>query len=233
MTATATGPLTAARFLFDEDQDTGQALARALSDNRALGSLDSALRRLPQAGQRAAQNQVAATAHGLLDLDLGDMVVAGWRKQGELAAAAQRTAARPGSSEVVALASHRISSTHRPFVDVIFDDVQVARINFQLDIEFLVRALVATVRDGHVVGFESGSCEVTATLAAEGVQLATRRAHLDPPALVQPPLLFRRGGGAAPLRYGARSPAARARARRRRQPAPGADGPTTGRDAGI
>ena len=37
--AGTTQPLTAARFLFDEEQDAEQALARALEDNGVLGSM--------------------------------------------------------------------------------------------------------------------------------------------------------------------------------------------------
>ena len=92
MTDTASRPLTAAHLLFGEDQDTEPALARALDDKGALGVLDSALRQVSQPGRRAADRQVAGVAHGLIDLDLGGMVVAGWRKEGELAAAAERTA---------------------------------------------------------------------------------------------------------------------------------------------
>ena len=110
------------------------------------------------AGRQAAGNQVAVAAHGLLDLDLGDLVTAGWRKQGDLAAAAERTAANPGSSEVVQLATHRIGSMHRPFVDLIVNDVHLATVHFELDLEFLITVLVATVRAGHLVSLHSGSC---------------------------------------------------------------------------
>jgi hypothetical protein len=173
-------PRTAAELLFGHDRDTGPALARALDDNSALGTLDGALRRLSQAGRQAADTQVAAAAHGLVDLDLADMMAAGWRKQGELADAVERTAANPHNPEVVELASQRITSTHRPYVDVVVDGARVATINFELDVEFLVKTLVATVRGGRVVGVSAGSCQVTATLAAEGIQLATRRASFDP-----------------------------------------------------
>jgi hypothetical protein len=36
--------------------------------------------------------------HGLLALDLGDLLIGGWRKYGALTAAARRTRAAPGSS---------------------------------------------------------------------------------------------------------------------------------------
>ena len=73
---------------------------------------------------------------GLIDLDLGGMVTAGWRKEGELAAAAERTAADPDSAEVVELASQRITSKHRPYVDLLINDVHMATVGFELDIEW-------------------------------------------------------------------------------------------------
>jgi len=227
-TATTTQPRTAARFLFGDNQDTGQALAQVLSDNAVLRFLDTAVPLLSQPGRRAVDDQVASAVQGLIDLDFGDLMVEGWRKQGDLAAAARRTAAKPGSSEVVELATQRINSLHRPFVDLVVDDVHVATVNLQLDIEFLVRALVATVRDGHIVSLDFGACEVAASLAAEGVQLVSRRAHFDPLLVIRPPLLLRLSGGADPLPSGARSQSARSRARRRRRASP--PGGRPGRD---
>jgi hypothetical protein len=203
---TATQPLTTSVFLFGEDQDAGQALAQALHEHGVLGSLDTALQLVSQAGRQAADSQVATVAHGLLDLDLGDLVVAGWRKQGELAAAAERTAANPGSSEVVELASHRISSVHRPFVELLINGAHVATVNFELDIEIVVKALVVTVRNGHVVSLHTGACDVAAKLAAEGLQLASRRAHFELPLIIRLPLLLHLGAGADPLPYGAKPP---------------------------
>jgi hypothetical protein len=94
---TAAQPLTTSAFLFD-DEDTGRALARALDEHGVLGSLDTAL------GLVAQTTRDAAVADGVLALDLGDLVIAGWRKEGQLAAVAERTAANPGTSELVELA---------------------------------------------------------------------------------------------------------------------------------
>jgi hypothetical protein len=191
-TAIAPQPFTVSAFLFGEDQDTEQALAQALHEHGVLGSTGTALELVSEAGREAAGNQVAVVAHGLLDLDLGDLVVAGWRKQGQLAAAAERTAANPGSSEVVELATHRVSSAHHPSVELLVNDAHLATVTFDLTIEFVVKALVVTVRDGHVVSLHTGACDVAATLAAEGIR----------------PLLLRLGGGSDPLPYGAKSPPA-------------------------
>ena len=194
-------PSTASAFLFGGDQDAEQALAQALDEHGVLSSTGTALELVSQAGRKAAGRQVAVVANGLLDLDLGDLVVAGWRKQHQLAAAAERTAANPGSSEVVELATPRISTAHHPSVELLVNDVHVATVTFDLEVEFVVKALVVTVRDGHVVSLHTGSCDLAATLAAEGVQLASRRGHLELPLVVRWPLPLR--DGSAPPPYGA------------------------------
>jgi hypothetical protein len=206
MTATAdASPLTASVFLFPERQDTGQALAEALDSQGVLRTKNlTAL--TTQVVRQAAEHQVGLVADGLLNLDLGDLVIAGWRKQAELADAAERTAANPGTSQVVKLATHRISSVHRPYVELLLDDVHLTNVNFELDIEFVVTALAVTVRDGHVVSLHAGDCDVTATLAAEGIRLASRQDHLELPLVVRWPMRLRLGGGSDPLPYGAKSP---------------------------
>jgi hypothetical protein len=206
MTATiTTRPLTTSAFLFGDAEDTGQALAHALNEHGVLGALRPALQQLSQAGREAADSQIATVAQELLDLDLGGLAAAGWRKHASLTEAAERTRADPGSSEVVDLASQRITSVHRPSIELLVDNVHVATVRFELRVEFLVKALVATVRHGHVAALGSGDCEVTAILAAESLQLVKQQARLDMSALIRLPLpLDRRDGNVAP--DGARRP---------------------------
>jgi hypothetical protein len=157
---------------------------------------------LSRAGLGAVSNQIAAAAHGLLDLDLGlgELVVQGWCQIADLNAAAKRTVAAPGSEVVVDLATHSITWTHNPQIDVFVNDARVATVHFELSIRFTVKGLTATVRDGNLVRLSSGGCEVTGTLAAEGRQLAQREAQF------QLPLLVRLGDG-IPLLGSDREPA--------------------------
>jgi hypothetical protein len=196
--AIPTRPLTTAAFLFGGAQDPGHALAHALKEHGVLGPLGPALQVLSQTGREGAGSQIAIVAHELLDLDLGDLAVVGWRKHAALTAAADRTRANPGSSEVVDLATHRITSVHRPYVELLLNDVHIASVRFELRVEFLVRALVATVRHGHVAALGMGACDVTATLAAEGVQLVKQQARLDMSLLIPVPLALHRHDGDAP-----------------------------------
>jgi hypothetical protein len=185
-TAIATQPLSAALFLFGDDQeDSVDALAHTLDEHGVVGSLGEGVKRLSGAGRQAANDQVAAVAHGLLDLDLGGLMIAAWGKWADLTAAARRTLATPDSSEIVELAVHTITSTHHPSVELLVNDVHLATVRFELAVKFVIKGLVATVQHGRLVALHAGDCDVTATLAAEGRQLAKREAHLQLPMLVR------------------------------------------------
>src|SRR6266542_4355975 len=149
-TAIPTQPLTAAAFLFgDTKEDSVDALAHALHEQGVLGTLGEGVTKLSRAGRKAANDQIATVAHGLLDLDLGGLVIAGWGKYADLSAAAKRTFATPDSSEVVELVTHTITSTHRRFValsggcdvaaTLTAEGRQLAKREAQLQLPLLVR----------------------------------------------------------------------------------------------
>ena len=199
-------PMTASVFLFQR-QDTGQALAEALDRHGVLHSNDDLAQRLvTRIAREAAKDQLGVVADGLLNLDLGDLVIAGWRKHERLATAAQHTAANPGSSERIQLATHRISSVHRPSVELLLNDTHLTNVNFELDIEFVITTLEVTVRQGQVVSLHSGNCDISATLTAEGVQLVSQQRTYELPLVVRWPATLHLGDGTDPLLYGAKSP---------------------------
>jgi hypothetical protein len=176
-------PPTARLFLFG-GADSAEVLAQSLHRGGVTGTFGEGLRGLSRAGRQAVGAEVADVTGGLLDLDLGDILLGGWHKHADLIAAARRTVSAPGSREVVELATHRVTSTHLPYVDLFVDDVRVSRVHFELSVEFLVHAVVGTVGDGRLLELASGHCEVTAILAAQGRQLVTRQARLELPLMV-------------------------------------------------
>jgi hypothetical protein len=178
------GPVSARGFLFGAD-DSGAALTQALDDQGVVGSLGKVLRGLSRAGQQATARQIAAVAGGLLELDLDEMLLAGWRKHADLIAAARRSMAALGSREVVELATHTVTSTHEPYVDVYLDGAPLSRVHFELTIQFQVVALTGIVGRGRLLALAAGDCLVSAALAAEGRRLVSREGRFDLPGLVR------------------------------------------------
>jgi hypothetical protein len=177
-------PVKVVAFLFGDSQDSVSALAHTLEENGVVGTFEDALKPLSRAGYRAVSSRIAEVAHGLLGLDLGDILVDGWCKFADLVAAAKRTAAAADSTEIVELSTHTVTFAHHPRVDVLVNDTRVATVQLDLTVTFVVKGLCGTVSKGHLVALHSGSSNVVASLAAEGRQLAKREAHFELPLLV-------------------------------------------------
>src|SRR5262245_16595184 len=102
-------PQTALDLLFAPGESSAQALVPQIPSAVADRSLGQTLDDLPKSIRQAAVREATTAAAGLLDFDLIDVLVAGWRKHHDLTAAARRTMAAPGSVELVDLAAYRIT----------------------------------------------------------------------------------------------------------------------------
>jgi hypothetical protein len=177
-------PVTADTILFGPSGAAG-SLEDFLDARRLSGWITSGAAHLTRDVHDALRNEICTTTDDLLNLDLVDVLVTGWRKHAALTAAARRTAAAPGSSEVVDLATHHITMTQRPYIDLVCDGVRVGRVQLELRLDVTVAGLVAVVRAGRLAAAQAGHCTVTATLLIENEQVAARSAHLDLPQAVR------------------------------------------------
>ena len=179
--ATTDGPSTARSFLFGDGEggDTGRLLGEALHEQGVGRTALSSVRRLPASAAHLVDREIGTVADGLLDLDLGDALVLGWRRYSALVDAAERTLAAPDGAEIVALATHRITSTYRPHVDLMVGGVKLNTFEFELQIVFDLTGVSAVVRSGNLVAVRGGDCLVTARLFLEGLRLAERKKPVD------------------------------------------------------
>jgi hypothetical protein len=178
---TVTEPLMARTFLFgDTGDNTADVLAQSLNDQGVPQSPTQGLGSLSASAWQAIRQEIATVVDGLLNLDFGDMVIAGWCKYTDLTKAAHRTLASPGSEEIVALATHRIVSTHHPSVDLVVDEAKAHTFKFELSVVFDITGVAAVVRQGNLVALRGGKCTVSATLKLEKTPLEiTRKTNID------------------------------------------------------
>jgi hypothetical protein len=174
-------PLIARAFLFQDatEADAGEVLANRLGERHVARSALGGLGRLSGSALRAVNRELATAANGLIELDLGDALVSGWRKYSDLTRAAERTLAVPGSQEVVVLASHRVIWTNRPHIDLLVDGKKITTIDFELQMVFDVHGVIAVVRLGELVALRSGDCTIAARLTVEGQPLAQHQARMN------------------------------------------------------
>jgi len=170
-------PLTVRTVLLGDSGDT--SLGRKLTEQGVARSAIGGMRRLSAAALHTVDQEIGAVASGLLELNLDDILLAGWRKYSALTDAARRTLAAPTSEEVLQLATHRVTSVYLPRVDLFVDDQKITTVEFDLTMVFDLTGLAAVVKAGDLIALQSGECLVTATLSLEQARLAERRAKLD------------------------------------------------------
>ena len=178
-------PVTACGMIFGGTENAAAALSQAISSGRTGGASHPALQGLSLATRDAAIREVSTLGAELLALDLGGLLVTGWRKYATLVQAARRTAAMPGREEIVDIITHRIGVASHPSVELLVNEVRVTTIEFALMLEFEVKALTAVIRAGNIVALESGTCATTASIAVEGVTVASRTAEFGLPVLIR------------------------------------------------
>jgi hypothetical protein len=160
--------LTVRTFLLGSGpEDDTARIGQLLSEHDVVSRCGGALTRLTQQGREAADEQLASVTAGLLDLDLGDLLIYGWRTHERLVKAARQTRRIPGRQEVVQLGTHRITSAHNPTIELLIDGVKVHTFRFQLAVTFGIEVAALIIRDGLVTGLKAGDSAVTCTLTLE------------------------------------------------------------------
>jgi hypothetical protein len=175
---------TALDLLFGADTDAAETLAGEILSPGGDQDLGRALAQLPEMTRRAAVQEAATAAAGLLKVDLIGVLVRGWREHRDIVSAARRTLAAPASTELVSMSAHEVTLEQRPSVSVLVDGQRVATLELGLSIVFDVNALLLLISGGRLVAVRSGRCEITATLAVQGANLLVRQAHLELPGVI-------------------------------------------------
>ena len=175
--------LSALALFTDSGRGLPEVPGQPLLSAQVAGNLP-ALDRLPQVTRDAAVREARAAVTGLLDVSLIGVLVSAWRTHHELTSAARRTLAVPGTTELVPLAEHQITSVMHPYVTVFVDGDQVTTIHLDLSLLFDVQAVLAGIRDGQLVALHSGHCDVTATLAIEKTEVASKQVRFTLPGVV-------------------------------------------------
>lgn len=157
------------------------ALAESLHEHGTVKAFVTGLPGLTVVVER----EVATEVGGLLSLNLLDLAVAGWNRYKALMDAARRTRDAPTTEEVVALATHRIESSHHPTVELFIDGKSVGTIEVELDVAFDMAGVLGVVREARLTAIRSGTCTVTGTLAVERIVVAQRERQFDLPGAVR------------------------------------------------
>jgi hypothetical protein len=164
MTAATTEPEPTVRTLLlgTRLEDAQAAVHTCLAKHDVLG----AFKLLSPRTREAAITELATVAARLLDVDVAELLIAGWRVHERLITAAEETLRSPGRREYVRLATHEISATRRPTVNVLIDGTRLCTLHFRLDALFVLEANAA-VENAQLIEISAENALLTATFVIE------------------------------------------------------------------
>lgn len=160
--------------LADTGTPEGQALAARI---RA---------QLPGVEWVATKFDLIAKISEILNLEVPDILVKFWEKSEEVTAALARSAARPKERIDLGLGEHTIVSTLQPKLEVsigVEPNAVTYPIEFGLALTFTLRDIGLILKNGHITGLYTGSCEVEGVLKLDDLELAKAPAHGTTPIL--------------------------------------------------
>ena len=110
----------------------------------------------------------------LLDISILDVMLGVWKKHAEFRKHVRISAADPTKTVVVHLGSHRITSEHRPAMEVRRDGSVLAELTFPVEVAFEVEAVELTLRGGAVREIRTGELKVRGTVKFEETVILER-----------------------------------------------------------
>jgi len=137
--------------------------------------------RLP-GGWAGLRNKILAEAGGLLDIRLLNVMGWAWKKGRELEAYRDTVRYPPDKTFRVPLVEHKITSTHKPDVEIRINKKPVGRVHFAVNIEIAVKVMTLEIRNARIKKIDAGDCKATGSFFCEGFLLTERESKpLDLP----------------------------------------------------
>lgn len=110
----------------------------------------------------------------LVDVPLADILVGAWKAHQQFAKYTDAKLYPPDKVSCVALMSHHIKSSHKPYIELTLDGAPAGQIDFEIALDILVEPGVLVIQDGKFKRIEAGRCQVTGSLACEGKTIVER-----------------------------------------------------------
>ncbi|HEU5170709.1 MAG TPA: hypothetical protein VFU46_09230 [Gemmatimonadales bacterium] len=125
----------------------------------------------------AAKSTIDLMKH-LVDVPLADVLVGAWKTHQRFAKYTDRNQFPPDRISVVPLWTHRIKSTHEPYIELFVDGQAAGRIPFELELEVTVEGGALVIQDARFKRIEAGRARMSGTLKCAG-QVISQRTSRD------------------------------------------------------
>lgn len=109
-----------------------------------------------------------------LDLKIGNVLVAGYRKHREIVSYRDKGAPAEGFYTVTLL-DHAFTSSHKPTVQPVFNQVALAKLAFDITLKLTLKGGKLFIRDGEISKMTTGEVLGSGTIKFEGITLIEKQ----------------------------------------------------------
>ena len=160
--------MTLSQFFLDGQTDLTARIRSAITEKGLAvkagdGGAMLAWRMMPKA--------VAGQLSGLLDTAFPDILIGAWNKSYTLRQQLQKSAKTPDKDLFLQLVEHEIKSKHEPYVALLKNGQEVARLPFTISVELVLKGAVLRIRDGAVREVQTGKIKAKGSVKLGGVTL--------------------------------------------------------------
>lgn len=137
----------------------------------ADAAVQAALKSVPKPVQGRLTESVRAALDEVFHIRLEDVLAGSWKKLTGVQDAIDATRLEAGKVVFVPLLEHKISSRHKPHIDVKLGPKSVSRLVFDMALALELKSVELEIREGRIAGLRSGQCGGNGVFSFEGQDL--------------------------------------------------------------
>lgn len=148
------------RFFFGGGDSIDRKGHKALENSDAMEGLKQGLRKeVGKVKWKIVAQELAKEVGKVLDVGIADEVLLGaWKKWDEVLEYGDPAKLPPGQSALVTLRKHSVHSKHKPHVDLLIKEIEVGRLEIELEVALDLEAVQLKIQDGKIWQIRAGSC---------------------------------------------------------------------------
>ncbi len=107
----------------------------------------------------------------LLNINILEILAGGWGKYSEFLEYLDKEKYPPDETVYVPLIEHTITSNHSPSLQPVINEKSLGKIEFDVNLEFLLKGVILKIRDGKIMGAKIGTIEGKGDVQYDGFKL--------------------------------------------------------------
>jgi hypothetical protein len=107
----------------------------------------------------------------LLNINIMEILAGGWSKYSEFLQYLDKDQYPPDETVYVPLIEHTLTSKHSPSLQPVINEKSLGKIEFDVNLEFLLKGAILKIRDGRIMGAKIGTVEGKGDVQYDGFKL--------------------------------------------------------------